>query len=96
MTYAGALAAALNVPVCALTIPDGYEAVTEVVLTPESVARVRSGGEPVARELAALVHAQLPALILQACREPLRPKPGRPRRQRTRSQGQSRRDAVAA
>jgi hypothetical protein len=83
----GVLAASLGSPVCALFVPDGYTAVTEVVLTPESTERVRLGGRPVADELAARIAGQLSALILQAC-APDRAKPSSrtPRRRRSREE----------
>lgn len=69
----------------ALFVDDGWAAVTDVVLTPEAVARVRSNGAPEAERLAQLVAAQLPALILEACRKPRPVKKGsraKPRRTR--------------
>jgi hypothetical protein len=66
----GSIASALGIPVCALYVGDGYTAVTEVVLSPESAERVLMHGEVAAKEFAALVAAQLPALILNACQPP--------------------------
>lgn len=79
------LVSALGVPACALSAPEGYVAVTDVQLTPQAVARVRSLGEPEAQRLADQIAAQLPALILAQCRTPQRPSTsarGKPRRSR--------------
>jgi transcriptional regulator with XRE-family HTH domain len=85
----GAIASALGIPVSALYVGDGYTAVTEVVLSPESVERVRTEGDLAAQELAALVAAQLPALILNAC-QPSRAKPARKALRRRRSRDEIR------
>jgi len=76
------IAAALGVPVEALFVPDGMVAVTAVNLSPEAVARVRKQGLAEAERLAELVAAQLPALIVQACRKPKTGSRGKPRRTR--------------
>jgi transcriptional regulator with XRE-family HTH domain len=80
------IAAALGVPVAALFLEDGWQAVTDVNLTPDAVARVRRDGSAEAQRLADLVAAQLPALILAACRTPSKPAPrgtrAKPRRSR--------------
>ena len=78
----GSIAAALGVPVEALFVPDGMVAVTAVNLSAEAVARVRKQGLVEAERLAALVAAQLPALIVQACRKPKTGSRGKPRRTR--------------
>jgi hypothetical protein len=72
---------------CALFVEEGQAAVTEVVLSAASVRRVRAGGRPVAEELATVVAAQLPALILNACQPP-RAKPGRKPGRRSRSRAE--------
>ena len=79
------IARALGVSLEALFLPDGWRAVTAVNLTPEAVDRVRSRGLPEAEGLATLVAAQLPSLILEACRPSANPKRGtraKPRRTR--------------
>lgn len=79
------IAAALGVPVAALFLEEGWRAVTAVNLTPEAVARVRRDGLVEAERLAQLVAAQLPALILAACRPSKSARCGsraRPRRSR--------------
>lgn len=65
-TRAPEMAQALGVPLAALFAPDGFKAVADVVLSPDSVSRIRAGGAPVARELALSLAAQLEPLILQA------------------------------
>lgn len=80
-----AIASALGIPVCALSAPEGFVAVTDVQLTPEAVARVRALGQPEAERLAQAIAAQLPALILATCRTTQRPSAdsrGKPRRSR--------------
>ena len=80
------IAQALGVPVAALFLEEGWQAVTDVNLTPDAVARVRRDGAAEARRLADLVAAQLPALILAACRRPSKAPPrgtrAKPRRSR--------------
>lgn len=79
------LVSALGVPACALSAPEGFVAVTDVQLTPEAAERVRRLGQPEAQRVADQIAGQLTALILQSCRQPLRPKPdgrGKPRRSR--------------
>lgn len=84
----GAIARALGVPVAALFVDEvaGYRAVSDVVLSPDGVERVKREGLPAAEALAALVAAQLPALILEAVR-PRRPsRDGRSKPRRTRAE----------
>lgn len=85
-TRGSAIAQSLGVPLAALFAPDGFRAVADVVLSPDSVSRVRAGGQPVARELAQSLAAQLEPLILQVATQPdVDVKPGaRAKRRRTR------------
>jgi transcriptional regulator with XRE-family HTH domain len=102
----GAIARALGVPVCSFYVDEGYLPVTEVVLTPGSVERLRREGRPAAEELARLVASQLAPAILAAASPP-RSRPARAvRRRRSREeilrgieaakQARARRQAVEA
>lgn len=81
------IARALGAPVAGLLVPAGWRAL-ELRLRPETVARVRAGGAPAAREVAELYASRLPELVLDACRLPERPPnaDGRGRRRRTRAE----------
>ena len=60
---AGAIASALNVPVCALTVAEEYVAVTDVVLSLAARDRVRREGRPAVEEIATRLAGQLAGVI---------------------------------
>lgn len=84
LTRAGAIARALNVPVAALFTDELV--IAEVVVSADTVARIRKEGRTAAAEAASRLAAQLePAIYAAATRKPADTRPGaraKPRRTR--------------
>ena len=85
---AGAIASALNVPVCALTVGEEYVAVTDVALSLAARDRVRREGRPAVEELANQLAGQLVGVIeAAAARGSVDVSPGaRPKPRRSREE----------
>ena len=85
---ARAIASALNVPVCALTVGEESVAVADVVLSPAARDRVRREGRPAVDEIANRLAGQLAGVIeAAAARGSVDVSPGaRPRPRRSREE----------
>jgi transcriptional regulator with XRE-family HTH domain len=70
LTDIGRVTTAIGVPAAALTAPEGYKALIDVILSPQTLERLRREGDPAIDEVTAVVASQLRAAIAGAVDAP--------------------------